>query len=75
MRAYRAAFRPSERFERPHVIIGVSVICAPTDAEAEYQATSTDLAWVACWREFLPIPSPEEASAYQFSPQGASWWR
>src|SRR5688572_2172534 len=70
IRAYRAAFRPSERFERPHVIIGVSVICAPTDQEAEYQATSTDLAWVRLHRrEFLPIPSPEEASAYQYSPQ------
>ena len=70
VRAYRAAFQPSARFERPHVIIGVSVICAPTDEEAEFQATSTDLAWVRLHRrEFLPIPSPEEASAHEFSPQ------
>ena len=70
VRAYRAAFQPSARFERPHVIIGVSVVCAPTDADAEFQATSTDLAWVRLHRrEFLPIPSPEEASVYQFSPQ------
>jgi luciferase family oxidoreductase group 1 len=70
VRAYRAAFRPSARFERPHVIIGVSVICAPTDEEAEFQATSTDLAWVRLHRrEFLPIPSPEEASRYEYSPQ------
>jgi luciferase family oxidoreductase group 1 len=69
VRAYRDAFRPSAQFERPHVIIGVSVICAPTDEEAEYQATSTDLAWVRLHRrEFLPIPSPEEAMAYRYSP-------
>src|SRR4029434_3104158 len=38
VRAYRQAFRPSARFERPHVIIGVSVICAETDDAAELQA-------------------------------------
>jgi alkanesulfonate monooxygenase SsuD/methylene tetrahydromethanopterin reductase-like flavin-dependent oxidoreductase (luciferase family) len=70
VRAYRQAFRPSARFGRPHVIIGVSVICAATDEAAEYQAASTDLAWVRLHRrEFLPIPSPEEACAYQYSPQ------
>jgi alkanesulfonate monooxygenase SsuD/methylene tetrahydromethanopterin reductase-like flavin-dependent oxidoreductase (luciferase family) len=46
------------------------VICAPTDEEAEYHAASTDLAWVRLHRrEFTPIPSPEEALAYQYSPQ------
>jgi len=70
VRAYRQAFRPSARFERPHVIIGVSVICCESDEEAELQAASTDLAWVRLHRrEFLPIPSPEEARAYQYSPQ------
>ena len=70
VRAYRQAFRPSARFERPHVIIGVSVICAETDEAAEFQAASTDLAWVRLHRrEFLPIPSPEEAVAYEYSPQ------
>jgi alkanesulfonate monooxygenase SsuD/methylene tetrahydromethanopterin reductase-like flavin-dependent oxidoreductase (luciferase family) len=70
VRAYRQAFRPSARFDRPHVIIGVSVICCESDEEAELQAASTDLAWVRLHRrEFLPIPSPEEARAYQYSPQ------
>jgi luciferase family oxidoreductase group 1 len=69
IRAYRAAFRPSPRFPAPHVILGVSAICAPTDEEADYVATSTDLAWVRLQRrEFLPIPSPEEASRYMYSP-------
>jgi luciferase family oxidoreductase group 1 len=70
VRAYRQSFRPSARFDRPHVIIGVSVICAETDDEAEFRAASTDLAWVRLHRrEFLPIPSPEEARAYEYSPQ------
>ena len=70
IRAYRASFVPSEQFPSSHVILGVSVICAPTEEEAEYHAASTDLAWVRLHRrEFTPLPSPEEAQAYQYSPQ------
>ena len=70
IRAYREHFTPSAEFPSPHVILGVSVICAPTAEEAEYQAASTDLGWVRLHRrEFAPLPSPEEAIAYQYSPQ------
>lgn len=70
IRAYRQSFVPSEQFSAPHVILGVSVICAPTEEEAEYHAASTDLAWVRLHRrEFTPLPSPEEALAYRYSPQ------
>lgn len=70
LRAYRAAFRPSSQFPAPHVILGVSVICAPTDEEADYSATSTDLGWVRLHRrEFVPMPSPEEASRYVYNAQ------
>ena len=70
IRAYRQSFVPSEQFPTSHVILGVSVICAPTEEEAEYHAASTDLAWVRLHRrEFTPLPSPEEALAYQYSPQ------
>ena len=69
IRAYRASFTPSAQFPSPHVILGVAVICADTREEAEYLASSTDLAWVRLQRgEFGPIPSPEEASAYAYSP-------
>lgn len=69
--AYRARFTPSAEFPAPHVILGVSVICAPTDEEADYLARSSDLAWVRLHRrEFgQGLPSPEEASAYPYSPQ------
>lgn len=68
--AYRDAFRPSAAFPAPHVILGVSVICAPTDEEADYLASSTDLGWVRLHRrEFTPMPSPEEATRYAYNAQ------
>jgi luciferase family oxidoreductase group 1 len=70
IRAYREHFTPSAEFPAPHVILGVSVICAPTMEEAEYQAASTDLGWVRLHRrEFAPLPSPDEAIAYRYSAQ------
>jgi luciferase family oxidoreductase group 1 len=70
IRAYREHFQPSPEFPAPHVILGVSVICAPTAQEAEYLASSSDLGWVRLHRrEFLPLPSPEEAIRYEYSPQ------
>jgi len=70
IRAYRQNFRASAQFAAPHVILGVSVICAPTSEEAEYLAASSDLGWVRLHRrEFLPLPSPEEALRYEYSPQ------
>lgn len=69
VQSYREHFVPSAQFPQAHVILGVSVICAPTEEEAEYQASSTDLGWVRLHRrEFTPLPSPEEALAYRYSP-------
>ena len=70
IRAYRDAFRPSSQFPAPHVILGVSVICAPTQDEADYHASSSDLGWVRLHRrEFSPMPSPEEARRYAYNAQ------
>jgi luciferase family oxidoreductase group 1 len=70
IRAYREAFRPSPHFPQPHVILGVAAICAETEEEAEYLATSSDLAWVRRHRgQLLPLPSPEEASRYPYAPE------
>jgi len=38
---YRQEFRPSRVLAQPWVMVGVPVIAAPTDAEAEYMASST----------------------------------
>jgi luciferase family oxidoreductase group 1 len=66
--AYRSAFVPSADFAEPHAILGVSVICAPTEEEAEYLAGGMALAWVRIRSGvFAPLPSPEEAAAYDYT--------
>ncbi len=66
--AYRAAFQPSGDFPKPHVILGVSVICADTDEEAEFLGSSMALGWVRLRRgEFGPLVPPEEASRYAYT--------
>ena len=68
LQSYREHFRPSDRFPRPHVILGVAVACAETDERADYLASSMDLVWVRLQRgEFGAIPSPEEARAYPYT--------
>lgn len=68
--AYRDAFRPSDDFPEPHIILGVSVVCAETQDEAEYLAASSDLMWVQLRKgQYRPIPTPEEALAYPYTGQ------
>jgi luciferase family oxidoreductase group 1 len=38
---YRSQFKPSARLAKPYVMIGVPVIAAPTDEEAQFLASST----------------------------------
>jgi luciferase family oxidoreductase group 1 len=38
---YRELFRPSKALSKPHVAIGVPLIAAPTDEEAQFLASST----------------------------------
>lgn len=66
--AYRRSFRPSDRFERPHAILCLAVICAPTDEEARYLSKSMELTWLRL-RNNNPqkIASPEEAEAYPWT--------
>lgn len=61
---YRRHYKPSDRHPSPVANVGVFVLCADTEDEAEKLALSRDL-----WRlrldrgEIGPIPSPEEAAA------------
>lgn len=68
---YRRSFQPSDKLEKPYVIIGVPVIAAPTDEEAEYLATSVFQRVLGILRgkrqrlqppvhDFLDTLSPEE---------------
>lgn len=66
--AYRAAFEPSPAFPRPHAILALSVICAPTRAEAEEHARSMELVWHLLRKgETAALPSPAEARAYPWT--------
>src|SRR5947207_11814713 len=69
MAAYRAQFQPSPARPEPLAILAMHVVCADTDAEAERLATSVDLNFARRRQgHYLPIPSPEEAAAYDYSP-------
>jgi len=68
LKRYRDAFLPSAAFPEPHTILAVSVICAATDEEAQYLAHTVDLMWLRIRKgQFLSLPSPEEALAYQYN--------
>jgi luciferase family oxidoreductase group 1 len=70
VRAYRESFQPSAQFPEPHVILAVAVVCAETEQRAEHLAASLDLAWVRLRSGRLgPLPSPEEALAYAYTPE------
>ncbi len=76
MLSYRAGFQPSERLAVPHAILALSVVCAPTDEEAEWLAGSVDLAHLRRARgDYRPIPSAEEAAAFPYSEQDRAFIR
>jgi luciferase family oxidoreductase group 1 len=69
MTIYRHQFKPSPARSEPYSILAVHVVCADSDAEAERLATSVDLNFTRRRQgRHLPIPSPEEAAAYDYSP-------
>ena len=65
---YRSAFRPSALRAEPHLMVAVTVLCAPTDDEARWLAGPAGLATLFLRTNRLgPLPSPEEAAAYAYS--------
>lgn len=69
MRAYREQFTPSEHLDKPWAILGLSVICADTEERAAELGRSVDLSFLRLQANKRgPLPSPEEAAAYQFTP-------
>jgi luciferase family oxidoreductase group 1 len=57
---YREQFQPSERLAKPHLMFGLNVVAAETDAEAELLASSLRQAFVAL-RAGRPGPLPPPA--------------
>lgn len=70
-RAYRAGFRAVPgRLERPHLIVTVNALVAPTDAEADHLGGTLDL-WALrrAQGRFAPLPSLEDARSHPWTPQ------
>jgi luciferase family oxidoreductase group 1 len=67
---YRERFRPSERLAAPHVMLGLNVFAAETDAEAQYLFTSLQQAFVNS-RRGRPgkLPRPVAGLDAQLEPQ------
>ena len=69
MRSYREHFKPSATMQEPCAILGTAAIVADTDEEAERIASSADLHYARRAKgEYAPLASPEEATAYPYSP-------
>jgi luciferase family oxidoreductase group 1 len=69
MLSYRDHFRPSQARDKPCAMLGVAVVCADSDAEADRLATTLDLNWVRRARgEMMPLASPEEAQNFPYTP-------
>ena len=70
---YRENFEPSDRLAEPRVMLGVAAITAETEARAEALARANDLAMVRLMQNNPgPVPTPEEAEAYPWTPQELS---
>jgi luciferase family oxidoreductase group 1 len=75
---YRSHFRPSDDMPTSYASIGVNVVCAPTDEEADWLAGSGRLATLRL-RTGRPsaFPTPQDAADYDYSPierqQIAAW--
>jgi len=65
---YRSEFKPSPLRASPHAIVAVAVACGESDAHADELASSSDLSWARFGQGLrdLPLPSVEEARAYEF---------
>ncbi len=69
MRIYRESFKPSVSHDKPYAILATHMVCADTDEEADRLAKTVDLNIVRRAKgEYLPLASPEDAEAYNYSP-------
>ncbi len=69
LRWYRDHFQPSEFKTAPRAMVGVSVVCADSDEQAEVLASSANLVWLRFQRGGFhePLPSVEEATNYPYT--------
>jgi luciferase family oxidoreductase group 1 len=62
---YRERFEPVRDLQAPRTAVAAWVLCAPTDEEAHYLATSSRMSFTLLRRgQLIPVPSPEKAVAF-----------
>lgn len=67
--AYCSSFRPSDQFPRPHAILALSALVAPTDEEARFLSRSQELSWALFHSgELRKLVPPETAAAHDYTP-------
>ncbi|MGQ0616854.1 MAG: LLM class flavin-dependent oxidoreductase [Acidimicrobiia bacterium] len=67
--AYRRRFEPSETLEKPYLAVGITVVCAETEAEARYQAGPGVLSFLRVRSGRAgKCPTPQEAAEYNYTP-------
>lgn len=67
--AYRAAFRPSSQFPKPHAILAVSALVAPSAEEAQFLSQSQAVSWALFHSgEERKLLAPEIAAARELTP-------
>jgi luciferase family oxidoreductase group 1 len=72
-RIYREQFQPSERLARPHLMFGLNVVAADTDAEAARLFTSLQQAFMALRGGHPgPLPPPVDDIESRLDPQARS---
>lgn len=66
--AYRAAHTPTDAFPKPHAIIALSALVAPTDEEARFLSRSQELSWALFHSgELRKVVPPEEAARHDYT--------
>jgi luciferase family oxidoreductase group 1 len=62
---YRERFQPERHLKAPYTAVAVWVLCAPSDEEARYLASSSRMTLTLLRRgQLIPVPPPEEATDF-----------
>jgi len=70
LEVYRSRFRPSATLAKPYAMVAVPVVAAPTDAEADYLASSNAQRVLGILRNQRGrLPPPQEHFLAQLAPQ------
>src|SRR5436305_2044646 len=65
VRLYRDRFEPVRDLQAPRTAVAAWVLCAPTDEEAHYLATSSRMSFTLLRRgQLIPVPTPQTAVAF-----------